>query len=209
MKVIPFIYNDIEELFANTYLVVDDSLSCVVIDPSKDNDKIVNYIKEHQFVPKAVLLTHTHFDHLRGAQRLVDAFNIPVYVGYDDEIGLRDQDYNLSSFMGLDITVKCESKTVLDNDIIHLLDEDIKVIYTPYHTLGGVCFYLEKSKLLFTGDSLFEGSIGRDDFPCSNPRLKESSLEKFKTLDDDIKIYPGHGGLSSIGREKLINPFLR
>ena len=209
MKVIPFIYNDIEELFANTYVLVDDSLACVIIDPSKDNDKIVSFLKENGYTPKAVLLTHTHFDHLRGAQRLVDAFNIPVYVGYDDEIGLKDQTYNLSALVGLDISVRCESKTVLGKDVIHLLDEDIIVIYTPYHTLGGVCFYLEKSKLLFTGDSLFAGSIGRDDFPCSNPRLKQSSLGKFKKLDDDIKIYPGHGGLSSIGREKLINPYLR
>ena len=209
MKVIPFIYNDIDDLIANTYLLIDKNDFCVVVDPSVDNDKLSDYISNNNLILKAILLTHGHVDHIRGVDRLVSKFNSEVYVHYLDESSLKNPNLNLSSWMNENVVVKSKVKTVTDKDIIKVLDEDIEVIHTPFHTDGSVCYFLEESKLLFSGDTLFKLSIGRDDFETSNRRLRNQSLEKLMALSDDIKVYPGHGGFTTIGFERNNNPFVK
>ena len=132
-KVIPFIYEDFDDLYANTYLLIDEDNNCVVIDPAKAYDGLVNYIKKNELTLKAVLLTHGHADHIRGVDTLVEAFNIPTYIGFDDLDMLTDTFLNCSELIDDDVVVKAKADTLADKDVFHLLKEDIQVIATfPY-----------------------------------------------------------------------------
>lgn len=202
MEIIPFVYQTEDELLSNTYIFVDAQKNCVVIDPSKDYDGIVNYIKDHQLILKAILVTHAHFDHIGGINRLVKAFDVPIYAGYEDVPSFNDPYKNCSEYCETYVVVNQYINPLGDNEVLHLLDEDIKVIYTPYHTVGSVCYYLPQSKVLFSGDSLFNYSLGRSDLPTSVPSKCEESISKLLELDDDVKVYPGHGRFTSIGVER-------
>lgn len=207
LKVIPFIYDDIDELRANTYIIKDNN-SCIVIDPSTDNDKIGDFIEKNSLDLKAILLTHSHIDHMRGVNRLINRFGCQLYVGFDDEIGLVDQYYNCGEMLLEKCEIKSNVNTVSDNEILKILSEDIKVIYTPFHTKGSVCYYLSNSSVLFSGDTLFKKVIGRTDLPSSSRATLRSSLQKLRLLPDDVKVYPGHGEFTTIGFEKSNNLFL-
>lgn len=209
MKVIPFTYPDIDDLVSNCYVIIDENNRCVVIDPSVNKDGITNFINKNNLKLEGVLLTHAHCDHMGGVDRLINAFNTKLFVGFDDEIGLKDGHLNCSDIVGRLVIVNSKAITVADNDVLHLLDEDIKVIYTPYHTAGSVSYYLEKTGVVFTGDSLFQGLVGRSDLPTSKPRLMYDSLAKLMKLPDDVKVYPGHGRFTMIGNERKSNTFVK
>lgn len=209
MKVIPFIYEDIDDVVANCYVILDNSNNCVVVDPSVDYDGVINFIKKNNLNCKGIILTHAHFDHMRGADRLCETFKAKLYIGFDDVPALNDSTLNGSDMFGQEVVVKAIPETVADNELLHLLDEDIKVIYTPYHTAGSVSYYLEKSGLIFTGDSLFKMGIGRGDMPTSKPSLERSSISKLMRLPDSVKVYPGHGRFTTIGNERMLNPFVK
>lgn len=202
MKVIPFLYKDFDDLCANTYLVIDSLNQCVVIDPSKKYDGIVNYIKTNNLTLKGILLTHSHADHFRGVESLLDSFNVPVYIGFYDEPALSDPMLNCSFMFENKVVLKRKVETLSDNQSLDLLEEKIDVIETPYHTIGSVCYYFKESKLLFSGDSLFYNSIGRYDLPTSDRSKIESSLEKILSLPEDVRVYPGHGLFTKIKVEK-------
>lgn len=210
MKVEKFYYNDIEELYANTYVVSDDSNNAIIIDPSVDNDKVGDYLEKNNLKPVAILLTHGHFDHIRGIDRLVKRFAIPLYIHEDDKENLTNPYFNCSEDYGTPFVINSKPEIVVDNQELHLLDDEvIKVIHTPFHTQGSVCYYFINNKLLFTGDTLFKQSIGRDDLPGGNHRQIQSSLEKIKRLPKEVKIYPGHGPNSILEFELGLNCFLR
>ena len=208
-KVIPFIYEDRDELYANTYVLVDDDNNCVVIDPAKAYDGLVNYIKKNNLTLKGVLLTHGHADHIRGVDTLVNAFNAPVYIGFDDLDMLKDTFTNCSEFLGENVTVKAKAETLADNEPLHLLKEDIQVISTPYHTVGGVCFYLKDSGLLFTGDFIIPHGVGRSDLPTAKPHEFNKSIAKIIKLPISTKIYGGHERPSTLETELRINQYLK
>ena len=208
-KVIPFIYEDRDELYANTYVLIDDDNNCVVIDPAKAYDGLVNYIKKNNLTLKGVLLTHGHADHIRGVDTLVNAFNVPVYIGFDDLDMLKDTFTNCSGFLGENVTVKAKAETLADNEVLHLLKEDIQVISTPYHTAGGVCFYLKDSGLLFTGDFIIPHGIGRSDLPTAKPHEFNKSIAKIIKLPISTKIYGGHERPSTLETELRINQYLK
>ena len=208
MKVVPFYYEDIDDLIANCYVVIDDNNDCVVVDPSKDYDGIVRYIKKNDLTLKGVLLTHGHFDHFRGVDRLIDEFECSLYIGFYDEEMIKDPSLNCSIMVVEDFYVKSEPETVSEGDTLHLLKEDIKVIENPGHTRGSVSYYFKDSKLMFTGDFLFCGSAGRCDLPSGDNRQMQDSFKKILEYDANIKIYPGHGPSSTLGDEFDTNPFL-
>ena len=209
MRVIPFIYEDIDDLFANTYLLIDNN-DCVVIDPGRDYRGIVDYINKNQLKLKAILLTHGHYDHMRGVNILLKEFSCPLYIGFFDEDRLTDTYKNLSTlFSDEKVVISQKAITVSDNEVLSLLSEPIKVIETPFHTKGSVCYYLKDSGLLFSGDTLFKGSIGRDDLPDAVPSKKRTSLAKLMLLPDNTKVFPGHGNSTTIGEEKKYNPFVK
>ena len=208
LEVIPFLYEDIEELKSNTYLIKDNKKKCVVVDPGVDNDKLGDYIARNKLSLQAVLLTHTHTDHIRGVDRLVERFKCKLYVGFDDEIGLTDEEYNCADELNEKMVIKAKAITVSDNEILKILNEDIKVIYTPFHTRGSVCYYFSNSALLFSGDTLFKFVIGRTDLKSSIRASMRDSLAKLRVLPDDVKVYPGHGEFTTMGIEKVKNLFL-
>ena len=208
-KVIPFIYEDFDDLYANTYLLIDEDKNCVVIDPAKAYDGLVNYIKKNELTLKAVLLTHGHADHIRGVDTLVDAFNVPTYIGFDDLDMLTDTFANCSEFINDNVVVKAKADTLADKDVLHLLKEDIQVIATPFHTAGGVCFYLTDSGILFTGDFIIPHGIGRCDLPNARPHELEKAIKKIISLPSSTKIYGGHERSSTLETELRINPYLK
>ncbi len=209
IKVIPFIYEDLDDLYANTYVLVDSQNQCVVIDPSKPNQSIVNYIKKNNFTLKAVLLTHGHIDHMRGADEIIKEFHCPLYIGFYDADKLNDSYSNCSSFLGNETTISAKADTVSDKQVLKCLNEDIFIIETPFHTSGSVCYYLPSSSLLFTGDFLFAGSVGRSDLPTAKPHEFKNSMSKILALPIETKIYPGHGKFTSLEVERKVNPFVK
>jgi glyoxylase-like metal-dependent hydrolase (beta-lactamase superfamily II) len=209
MKVVPFLYNDKNELFSNCYLAIDNKSSCVIIDPSCDYDGVINYIIKNSLVCRGILLTHSHFDHMRGIDRTVKALNVPFYVSSNDEDGLTDTRLNCSSMSNSKFIVQTKPVLVSDQEVLELLEEPIRVIDTPFHTKGSACYYIAKSNLLFSGDTLFRGSIGRSDLPSSVGREIRHSLSKLFALPDETKVFPGHGLTTTIGFERKLNPFIK
>ena len=112
IKVIPFIYEDLDDLYANTYLLIDNDKNCVVIDPSKDYQGLVTYINKNTLNLKAILLTHGHIDHMRGVDVLVDAYRVPLYIGFDDEDKLKDDIANCSKYLGEARTINTKAITL-------------------------------------------------------------------------------------------------
>ena len=209
IQVIPFIYESDDELYANTYVLIDDSKACVVVDPGKAYDGLVNYIKKNELALKAILLTHGHVDHIRGVDTLVKAFSAPVYIGFDDLEMLNDTFSNCSEFLGEKVVVNAKAETLSDGETLHLLSEDITVIATPFHTAGGVCFYLKDSGLLFTGDFIIPHGIGRCDLPNAKPHELNRSMAKIVKLSKTTKIYGGHEKASTLEIELRINQYVK
>lgn len=196
-------------LGTNCYIVnAETTNQCYIIDPGAEGESLVKALKDNEMKPLGVLLTHGHGDHIGGVQAIVDAFHIPIYIHKADEEFLTDPSLNLSAHMGLDIRVTGEVKLIKEDDVISWDGLSFTVIETPGHTPGGVCFYGEG--ILLAGDTLFQNSVGRTDFPYSNFKdLEKGIKEKLYVLPDDTTVYPGHGPETSIGLEKQYNSFVR
>ena len=186
---------------ANCYILVDnETKDCAIIDIGGDSQKIESAIENMHGNPKYILLTHGHFDHVGGVEEISSKYNIPFYISKTDEEYMEKD----NSVFG---TLPKASGYLKEGDIIKLGDNKIRVIETPGHTKGGLCFLTGKK--LFTGDTLFQGSIGRTDFIGGDMNEIISSIKnKLLPLGDDIEVYPGHGPSSSIGFEKMRNPYL-
>ncbi len=156
----------------------------------------------------AILLTHGHFDHIMGVEGLRTQFGIPVYVHEDDADMLERPQLNAGAMIGVSISVQAD-QTVKDGDVLHLAGMEIHVLHTPGHTPGGVCYYFPKEEVVFSGDTLFCGSVGRTDLPGgSMSALIRSVREKVFKLPDLTVVYTGHGEPTKIGDEKRCNPFI-
>ena len=187
---------------ANCYILVEEKArECAIIDPGGDSQRLISQIDELNAKPKFILLTHGHVDHVGGVIDLVKKYNIPFYISKTDEEYMEKDDFVFG-------TLPKASRYLKENDILKLGDEIIKVLETPGHTKGGLCFLLNNDKL-FTGDTLFYGSIGRTDFiGGSMSEIVNSIKEKLLPLGDNVDVYPGHGDMTTIEHEKKYNPFL-
>lgn len=185
----------------NCYLVMDeDTKELAIIDPGGQANVLTKEIKLLNAKPKFVLLTHGHSDHVDGVVELVNQFNIPFYISEKEEEYMQNDKFVFGS-------LPKASGYLKEGDTLSLGNNNIKVIETPGHTQGGICFLINDD--LFTGDTLFHGSVGRSDFPGGNGmQLVKNIKEKLLPLGDDIKVYAGHGPSSTVGYEKRNNPFL-
>lgn len=198
---------------SNTYVIGKIGNDCVLIDIGSTGDEIYEYIESHYERVSAILLTHAHFDHIRGLTKFLkhykNRYDIPVYLASEDAPLLTDPNINSSKMTNENVQVDIDTIPVEDGEEIKLRNYHIKVIKTPFHTAGSVCYLFDDDNALFTGDTLFAGSIGRTDMPTSEPEKTEGSLRKICQLRDTLVIYPGHGPISRLELEKKNNPFLR
>jgi len=201
MKIKRIIVGPIE---TNCYFVINaNTKKCLIIDPGDDPEKIVTYLKENELNPIYIVNTHGHADHIMGNNYLKDKYkDIKLLVHKDDVDMLLNATLNLSG-----VFVSCNPDRILvDDDIIDMDDFHFKVIHTPGHTKGGICLLIENH--LFSGDTLFQSSVGRTDLPGgSSEQILSSIKEKLFPLGDEVFVYPGHGEYTSIKDEKMKNPF--
>ncbi|MDZ4723070.1 MAG: MBL fold metallo-hydrolase [candidate division Zixibacteria bacterium] len=194
----------------NCYLYWDDvSNEGVIIDPGSDEQRILAGIKKTGFIPRAILLTHGHVDHIEAAAAVKDAYNIPVYIGKGEEALLGDATLNMSTALGKPMTAPPADFTLVDEELILFGALMFTILSTPGHSPASICYLDESEGIVFSGDALFQGSIGRTDFPgCSYERLVDSIHRKLMRLPDGVICYPGHGSKTTIGAERHSNPFL-
>lgn len=193
----------------NCYFVINkDTKEIVIIDPADRAQIIIEWISSEGLTPLAILLTHGHFDHIMAVDGLRKEYDIPMYASREELKILEDPQLNAASMMGSYISLKAD-EYFTDGDVLELAGIRFKVISTPGHTIGSVCFYIEEEKMLISGDTLFEASVGRSDFPTGSSRqLIDSIKTRLFVLPDDTDVFPGHGGTTSIGYEKMHNPFV-
>lgn len=187
---------------ANCCLVYDGQNNAAVIDPGDEADRILTKIAELSLNVRAVLLTHTHFDHIGAAARLQRELAAPVYVHADDVRGLTNAQYSVMPLADSPIA----DHLLKDGDTVTVGDITFTVMHTPGHTVGSVCYRCEN--VLFAGDTLFAGSIGRTDFAGGDFSVMRRSLKRLASLPDDTQVIPGHGEETTIGFEKHSNPFM-
>ena len=193
----------------NCYLVInEETKQTVVIDPAACPSYLMGHMKSEGLQVEAILLTHGHFDHIMGIDDLRREFPVPVYVHEGDRETLLDPALNLSSSYTNGYTFD-GADYIRDGQRLELAGFSFQVIHTPGHTPEGVCYYLESEGVLFSGDTLIQNSVGRTDFPNSSMSdLIRSLREKVMKLPDDVKVYPGHMGETTIGHERKYNPFI-
>ena len=191
------------------YLINEETKECLIVDPGECPDRLLTRISMMEYKPIGILLTHGHFDHIRGVERMRKEYDIPVYAYEKEQTILEDPMMNVSAYYGPSVVVK-DVNYLKDNDVLELAGCKIKVFATPGHTVGGCCYYIEEDSILFSGDTLFCCSVGRSDFPTGNfAQMEQAIRERLFVLPDDTKVYPGHMETTSIEYEKSHNPFVR
>lgn len=193
----------------NFYMAVnEETKETLLIDPADGASYIIRQVEQLGLKPVAILLTHGHFDHILAVNDLKARYDIPVYIHEDEKDVLADPSISLCEWIGGNVQISVDHY-VKDGQILDLAGFKVKVLHTPGHTKGGACFYIEDEKAVFAGDTLFNCSIGRTDFPTGNTlTLLASIREKLFVLPDDTNVFPGHEGTTTIGYEKKHNPFL-
>lgn len=189
----------------NCYVVIDETNHCLIIDPGENGQKIAKYLNENELSIDAILLTHGHFDHIGAVDYLYERFHCPIYIHQDDLPMLRDVKTNLSFFVE-PFVVKAPVEA--SNENMKIGSFNLKWLHLPGHCPGSSMIYLPDESIIFSGDVLFKGSIGRYDFSNSSKSDTIKSLEKIKAYDFDAVIYPGHGDTTTLKDEQLNNPYL-
>lgn len=196
---------------ANCYLVTDMATGeSLLVDPGAYGERQKDYIKSLGIQSfKYILLTHGHFDHILGAESFRGEFGGKVVIHSFDEDKLSSAEKSLYSHFDRENPFVCVTAdiTVKDGDTLPFGNETIEIMHTPGHTKGGVCYKIRD--ILFSGDTLFKGTIGRTDFPDSDEDEMLESLIKLDKLDMDYKIYPGHEGVTTLDFEKKTNRYMK
>lgn len=191
------------------FLVNEDRKEALVFDPGDEAERIRSYAEQKGWKIAGILLTHGHADHMGGAEELKRLTEAEIYALAEEEPLLKNGKTNLSVFIMRRVITMEADEYVRDGQELTLSGIRLKVLRTPGHTPGGCCFYCEEAGCVFAGDTLFQGSVGRSDFPGgSMSELVRSVKEKLFPLPDDTKVYPGHGGETTIAFEKQYNPFV-
>ena len=210
LNILPLTFNLLQE---RSYVVWGTPGRCVLIDPgcygSAERQSLVELLDREGLTPEAILLTHGHFDHIFGVEPLQERYGIPVYMHPADQVVL-SYSAEMARRLGLDVPgIRFRTTDVEDGLLLAVAGMQLEAIATPGHTPGGMCGLIREEGVLFTGDTLFAGSIGRTDFLYSDYDDEiRSIMERLILLDPAIRIFPGHGPGSTIGQERRGNPFL-
>lgn len=196
---------------ANAYLAWEKAAGrAVLVDAGAEGERLLGELEARVLELSAILQTHAHGDHIGALAEVVERTGAPVYLHPDAEPMLRDATANLSAFAGVPVTADVEYRPVHDGERLEVLDREVVVHHTPGHAPGSVCYHFVPDGIVFTGDALFAGSIGRTDFPGGSfETLVEGIREKLLALPDETEVHPGHMGETTIGHERRTNPFLR
>lgn len=208
-----FYFNDLREC---SYVLWDETKECVIIDPGCNSDsekeRLKKFIESNELLPKKLLNTHGHFDHIMGNAFVAKTWNVKTYIHPLDKPHLERTSY-YSDMFGYKIDEPpLDTINIEDGETIEFGNSKIKVLFTPGHTRGGVCFYSEEegNRFAVVGDCLFAGSIGRTDLPGGDyDELMHSLLGKLVKLGEEYRVLPGHGPETTIAQELNTNPFLR
>jgi len=196
------------EFGSNCWLVIDEATEdAVVIDPSPGIEIIKEAIERRGVNVRYVLLTHSHFDHMTSCDSLRDLTGAPLAVHAGDAEGLVNARLNCSRvFMNYDLIYRPADILLSEGSELSFGELKIKTLHTPGHTKGSACFIIGDS--MFTGDTLFDGSVGRSDLPGGSGYELALSLQKIKSIKEDFKLYTGHGSVTTLEKQKQYNPYL-
>jgi glyoxylase-like metal-dependent hydrolase (beta-lactamase superfamily II) len=211
MNIKTFHFNPIQ---VNTYVLHDETKQAVIIDPGnyieQENNQLMEYVDHEQLSVQYVVNTHPHIDHVCGNRWCVDHFHCPVYI-HEKAVKIYHQAPMYGSVMGIDIgTCPEPSRLLQEGDMLTFGHQQMKVLYTPGHADGSICLYDAENRLLFVGDVLFAGSVGRTDFPTgSATMLLQNIKEKLMVLPGETTVFCGHGINTTIEYEKHHNLFIQ
>ena len=189
----------------NCYLISTDK-AAVVIDPGFKTEITADFLKASEGKARMILITHAHFDHIGGAEALRNETGVEIGIGELDAPALKDTELNLSDKFHAHIAPFSADRTFCDGEKFSVGDIDFEVILTPGHTVGGVSYL--SGEILFSGDTLFAGAVGRTDMPGGSLKALKKSLKRLIALPNETKVYPGHGDFTTVGYEKENNMFV-
>jgi hydroxyacylglutathione hydrolase len=204
-----FVFNAFQE---NTYIISDETKECVIVDPGcyDDDEKqaLSDYVLGHQLTVKMLLNTHCHIDHILGNEFVKQKYSTKLYIHQTEEFVLNAQKI-FAPHYGFNRYQEAKPDGYLvEGDVVEFGLQKFAVLFVPGHSPGHIAFYNEKENVVLAGDVLFQNSVGRTDLPGGNHNtLIDSIHKKLFTLPDEVTVYPGHGGETTIGVEKRTNPF--
>lgn len=192
----------------NCYFLYDEETKdCLIFDPGYEADKIMDFVREKDFHVKGILLTHGHFDHIMAAEQVRKETGVEICAAQEEREVLADPSLNSSSMVRGSVSLTAD-RWFRDGQELEMLGQTMRCILTPGHTKGGMCYYFPKAGMLFSGDTLFQESVGRTDFPTGSSReLIQSVREKLLVLPDAVRVFPGHGMMTTIQNERMFNPY--
>ena len=193
----------------NCYIAYNENtLEGIIVDPGDEAKRIIAKISDLEIKPVAILLTHGHFDHAGACADIAAEYDIPVYAAEAEKETLINSGINLSEWTNRPVEYHAD-EFLKDEQEVELAGFKLRMLLTPGHTMGGCCYYFPYEGIVFTGDSLFAGSVGRTDFPGgSMSTLVQAVRDKLMVLPSDTICYPGHNEPTTIEEERVSNPYL-
>ena len=193
--------------YSNCYGILTEK-AAIVVDPGKYTSELADFLNDNVDKTRLILITHAHYDHIGGALQLRQKTGVKIAIGKSEEFALSDTSFNLSGRFTPAIPPFNADYTIEDEEEFTVGDITVKAFETPGHTAGGMCYLI--NDCLFSGDMLFYETVGRVDLPGGNMYDMKQSLDRMMWLfDDEIKVYSGHGEMTTVGHERKNNPYLR
>jgi len=197
-------------LQTNCYILSNDEKECIIFDPGAEGESLVAWLKQNGLKPLAVLLTHAHFDHIGAVEQVRQEFHIPVYLHKEEEEWMENPALNGSARFELgEVKARAADHLLTNEAELTIGSFSFRLFHTPGHSPGSISYFFEEGNVVFAGDTLFMGSIGRTDLRGGNhEQLLKSIHNHLLSLPEEVIVLPGHGPATTIGDEMDSNPFL-